>query len=103
MEARKLVDTWLRSLALGEKGVIYYTSYAKCKTLARTLRYHYYHKNPKDNDTHFLAQRETGFQAWLRGKSPYIVATAALGIGIDVLGIIYIVYLEALYSIIDYT
>jgi superfamily II DNA helicase RecQ len=31
------------------------------------------------------------------------VATAALRTGIDVLGIIHVVYLEAPYSIIDYT
>ncbi len=34
MEARKLVDTRLGSLAAGEKGVIYYTSHAKYKALA---------------------------------------------------------------------
>jgi hypothetical protein len=34
MEAKKLVDARLKSLAPREKGVIYYTSYAKCKVLA---------------------------------------------------------------------
>jgi superfamily II DNA helicase RecQ len=102
MEAKKLIDTRLRSLAPGEKGVIYCTSHTKCKTLAQQLGYHYYHGNPKDSDIHFLAQREVGFQAWLRGESLYIVATAALGTGIDVPGITHIVHLEAPYSIIDY-
>jgi hypothetical protein len=55
MKAKKLVDARLKSLALGEKGVIYYTSHAKCKALARQLGYHYYYGNPKDNDAHFLA------------------------------------------------
>ena len=66
MEAKKLVDARLGSLAPGEKGVIYCTSHAKCKALARQLGCHYYHGNPKDSDAHFLAQREAGFQAWLR-------------------------------------
>lgn len=102
MEAKKLVDARLGSLAPGEKGVIYCTSHAKCKVLARQLGCHYYHGNPKDSDAHFLAQREVGFQAWLRGESPYIVATAALGTGIDVPGITHVVHLEAPHSIIDY-
>jgi hypothetical protein len=55
MEARKLVNARLGSLAPGEKGVIYYTSHAKCKALARQLGCHYYYGNPKDSDAHFLA------------------------------------------------
>jgi hypothetical protein len=55
MEAKKLVDTRLKSLVLKEKGVIYCTSYAKYKALARQLRCHYYYRNLKDGDTYFLA------------------------------------------------
>ncbi|PMD63722.1 uncharacterized protein K444DRAFT_522351, partial [Hyaloscypha bicolor E] len=40
---------------------------------------------------------------WLRNESPYIIAIATLGTGINVPGIIYIIYLEAPYSIINYT
>ncbi|KAH6949567.1 P-loop containing nucleoside triphosphate hydrolase protein [Fusarium avenaceum] len=47
-------------------------------------------------------RREEGFQAWVRGKAPYIVATAALGTGIDIAGIIHVIHLEAPFSIIDY-
>jgi superfamily II DNA helicase RecQ len=65
IEAKKLVNARLGSLAPGEKGVIYCTSHAKCKALARQLGCYYYHRNPKDSDAHFLAQREVGFQAWL--------------------------------------
>jgi superfamily II DNA helicase RecQ len=63
MEAKKLVEARLRNLAPGKKGVIYCTSHAKCKVLARQLGCHYYHGNPQDSDAHFLAQREAGFQA----------------------------------------
>ncbi|KFZ11069.1 hypothetical protein V501_04921 [Pseudogymnoascus sp. VKM F-4519 (FW-2642)] len=65
-------------------------------------RCHYYHGNPEDSNAHFLAQREAGFQAWLSGETLYIVATAALGTGIDVLGITHVIHLEAPDSIIDY-
>ena len=63
MEVKKLVDARLESLALRKKGVIYCTSHAKYKALARQLGYYYYHRNPEDSDAHFLAQRKVGFQA----------------------------------------
>ncbi|KAK2667265.1 Helicase, C-terminal, partial [Fusarium oxysporum f. sp. vasinfectum] len=75
---------------------------AKCKALARQLDCHYYHALRDDSDSQFIAQRQEGFQAWLRGEAPYIVATAALGTGIDVAGIIHVIHLEAPFSIIDY-
>ncbi|KAL2201601.1 hypothetical protein CC79DRAFT_1351830 [Sarocladium strictum] len=48
-----------------------------------------------------LAKGEKGV-AWLEGTTLYIVATAALGTGIDVPGIKHVIHLEAPYSIIDY-
>ncbi|RFU71790.1 recq family helicase, partial [Trichoderma arundinaceum] len=103
MEVKKLVEARVGLLAPGEKGVVYCTSHAKCKALARLMDCHYYHGDPNEGgDAHFLAQRESGFQAWLRGETPYIVATAALGTGIDVPGITHVIHLEAPHSIIDY-
>jgi superfamily II DNA helicase RecQ len=55
MEAKKLIGAQLGSLAPGEKGVVYCTSHAKCKVLARQLNCHYYHRNPEDSSAHFLA------------------------------------------------
>lgn len=101
-EVKTLMDSRLEQLEPGEKGVIYCTSHAKCRALARYLDCHYYHSKPEDCDTHFLAQREAGFQSWVRGETPYIVATAALGTGIDVPGITHIIHLDAPHSIIDY-
>lgn len=98
VEVKKLVDARLGSIAAGEKGVIYCTSHAKCKVLAKQLDCHYYHGNPKDSSAHFLAQREAGFQAWVQGETPYIVATAALGTGIDVPGITHVIHLAAFSS-----
>ncbi|WKT53731.1 Helicase superfamily 1/2, ATP-binding domain, partial [Fusarium oxysporum f. sp. vasinfectum] len=84
MEVKRRVEARLPDLSAGEKGIIYCTSQAKCKALARQLDCHYYHALRDDSDSQFIAQREEGFQAWLRGEAPYIVATAALGTGIDV-------------------
>ncbi|EXM14239.1 hypothetical protein FOTG_17350 [Fusarium oxysporum f. sp. vasinfectum 25433] len=84
------------------RGIMEVKRQAKCKALARQLDCHYYHALRDDSDSQFIAQREEGFQAWLRGEAPYIVATAALGTGIDVAGIIHVIHLEAPFSIIDY-
>ena len=65
MEVKKLVDARLGNLTVGGKGVVYCTSHAKCKVLARQLGCHYYHGDPQDSNMHFLAQREAGFQAWV--------------------------------------
>jgi superfamily II DNA helicase RecQ len=102
MEVKRRVEARLPHLSAGEKGIIYCTSQAKCKALARQLGCHYYHALRDNSDSQFIAQREEGFQAWLRGEAPYIVATAALGTGIDVAGIIHVIHLEAPFSIIDY-
>lgn len=85
-EVQKLVESRVAGLAPGEKGVIYCNSHMKCKLLAQRLVSHYYHGNLGDSNAHFFAQREASFQAWLGGETPYIVATGALGTGIDVPG-----------------
>ncbi|PTD02527.1 hypothetical protein HYE67_002946 [Fusarium culmorum] len=103
MEVKRWVEARLPDLSAGEKGIIYCTSQAKCKALARQLGCHHYHALRDDSDSQFIAQHEEGFQAWLRGEAPYVVATAALGTGIDVAGIIHVIHLEAPFSIIDYS
>ncbi|KAL2203436.1 hypothetical protein CC79DRAFT_1390855 [Sarocladium strictum] len=67
-KVKKLVLSRWQDLVKGEKGVVYCASYAN------------------DSNAHFFAQRKEGFQAWLEGTTLYIVATAALGMGIDVPG-----------------
>ncbi|KFX98401.1 hypothetical protein V490_02328 [Pseudogymnoascus sp. VKM F-3557] len=101
-EVQNLVESQVAGFAPREKGVIYYNSHMKCKVLAQRLGCHYYHGNPEDSNAHFVAQREAGFQAWLGGETPYIVATAALGMGIDVPKITHVIHLEAPLTIIHY-
>jgi superfamily II DNA helicase RecQ len=102
LEVSKLVREGVSSAKADEKGVIYCGSRAKCKAMARLLGCHYYHGEPEDFDAHFHAQREAGFHSWLRGETSYIVATAALGTGIDVPGITHIIHLDVPHSLIDY-
>lgn len=102
MEAKKLLDARRKVLKPGQKGIVYCISHAKCKALARHLQCHYYHGVPDSCSAHFMAQREEGFEAWLRGDTPYIVATAALGTGLDMAGIVLVVHVDAPYSLIDY-
>ncbi|KAI3567775.1 hypothetical protein IWW34DRAFT_776865 [Fusarium oxysporum f. sp. albedinis] len=65
MEVKRRVEARLPDLSAGEKGIIYCTSQAKCKALARQLDCHYYHALRDDSDSQFIAQREEGFQAAL--------------------------------------
>lgn len=70
MEAKRLADARLGLMTKsGGKGIVYCASHSKCRALARLLDCHYYHGTPEDSDAHFLAQREAGFQAWLRGRA----------------------------------
>ncbi|KAM6504552.1 hypothetical protein FSOLCH5_015458 [Fusarium solani] len=93
MEVKKLVDSRLRVYRQGRRGSCC-TSHAKCRALARQLSCHYYHAQRDDGDAQFVAQREQGFRAWVNGETPYIVATAALGTGIDVAGIVHVIHLR---------
>jgi superfamily II DNA helicase RecQ len=66
-KAKRLVEAQQLTLLQGEKGIIYCTSHAKCKALALLLRCHDYHASRDDGDLQFLAQRDEGFQAWVKG------------------------------------
>jgi superfamily II DNA helicase RecQ len=72
---------------------VYSRSRDQCERLARELKYAYYHAGAVDN--------EERLKAWLeRGR--LIVATLALGTGVDFLGIIFTLHVDILYGIIDF-
>ncbi|KAK7413947.1 hypothetical protein QQZ08_012559, partial [Neonectria magnoliae] len=102
-EVKQRVQARAGSLKAGDKGIIYCTSRASCKALALQLGCHYYHGDPEDPDADFLAQRELGYVQWKEGKSRYIVATAALGTGLDVAAIVHVIHLDIPHSIVDYS
>jgi superfamily II DNA helicase RecQ len=76
------------------KGVVYSRSRDQCEGLAKELECAYYHARAVDN--------EERLQSWLE-KGRLIVATLALGMGVDFLGIVFILHVDLLYSIIDFT
>jgi superfamily II DNA helicase RecQ len=77
----------------GEKGVVYCHSKQQCEDLAEAIKCAYYHASDV-NRVERLGQ-------WLKNRG-LIVATSALGTGVDFPRIVYIVHVGMPWSIIDY-
>ena len=75
------------------KGVIYSRSRVQCEELARELSCAYYHAGAVDN--------EERLAAWLK-YGGLIVATSALGTGVDFPGIVFILHVDVPYGMIDF-
>jgi superfamily II DNA helicase RecQ len=73
--------------------VVYSRSRAQCEGLAKELECAYYHAGAVDN--------EERLQSWLE-KGGMIVATSALGTGVDFPGIVFILHVDLPYSMIDF-
>jgi superfamily II DNA helicase RecQ len=82
-----------RLLRNGKKGVIYCRSKAQCEELAEELDCGYYHAGVVD--------RAERLQAWLE-EGGFIVATSALGTGVDFPGIVLVVHVGMPWSMIDF-
>ncbi|KAH6984192.1 P-loop containing nucleoside triphosphate hydrolase protein [Ilyonectria sp. MPI-CAGE-AT-0026] len=101
-EVKELVAARAKTLRPGEKGIVFCRSHASCKAVALQLGCCYYHGEPDDPDAAFLAQRDSGFEDWVEGRTPYIVATAALGTGLDVAAVVHIIHLDLPWCILSY-
>ena len=77
----------------GEKGVVYCRSREQCKELAAALGCAFYHAGDMDRARQ-LAQ-------WLKSGG-LIVATSALGTGVDFPGIVYVLHVGMPWSMIDF-
>jgi superfamily II DNA/RNA helicase len=77
----------------GEKGVVYCYSKQQCEDLAEALKCAYYHAGDVD--------RAERLGQWLKDRG-LIIATSALGTGVDFPGIAYIVHVGMPWSMIDY-
>lgn len=84
---------WQRQLRDSKKGVIYCSSKAQCEELARELNCGFYHAGVVD--------RAERLEAWLEDGG-LIVATSALGTGVDFPGIIFILHVGMPWSMIDF-
>ena len=77
----------------GEKGVAYCRSRADTEALAKELECGFVHAGAADN--------EESISQWLE-KGGFIVATSALGTGVDFPGIMFVVHVGIPYGMIDY-
>lgn len=81
-------------LPLGSRGVIYVRSYLQGKIIAKAMECGFY-KATATNKLEVLNQ-------WASGSGGWIVATGALGIGIDIPGIIYVIHVRRPYGLTSF-
>ncbi|KAI9882030.1 MAG: hypothetical protein M1823_006233, partial [Watsoniomyces obsoletus] len=77
----------------GQKGVVYCRSKRQCEEVAEALECGYYHAEVLD--------RGTQLEQWLKDGG-LIVATSALGTGVDFPGVVYILHVGMPWSMIDF-
>ncbi|TKA60633.1 hypothetical protein B0A49_13140 [Cryomyces minteri] len=75
------------------KGIVYSRSRDQCEQLAEAIGCAYYHAHAANN--------EEKLKAWL-DKGGMIVATSALGTGVDFPGIVYVLHVDMPYGMIDF-
>ena len=82
-----------RLLRGGKKGVVYCNSKAQCEAIAAELECAYYHAD--------LVDRTNRLEVWV-AEGGLIVATSALGTGVDFPGIMFVLHVGMPWSMIDY-
>ena len=82
-----------------QKGVVYCRSKEDCELLAEKLGCDFYHAGITDEKV-----RKERLQRWIKGEgnNRWIVATTALGTGIDIPGVVGIVHMEQPYGLVDF-
>jgi superfamily II DNA helicase RecQ len=83
-----------------QKGMMYCRSKQACERLAEKLGCNFYHAG-------MVGRKETRWEIFRRwatgaGRHRWIVATTALGTGIDVRGIVGIVHMKQPYGLVDF-
>lgn len=82
-----------RRQRLGQKGVVYCRSKAQCETIAAALECAHYHAGVWD--------RAERLEGWIRGGG-FIVATSALGTGVDISGIEFVLHVDVPWGMTDF-
>jgi superfamily II DNA helicase RecQ len=80
-------------LAKGEKGVVYCQSKQRTEAIAEMLGCEYYHAG--------IADRAERLAEWIE-KGGLVVATSALGTGVDIAGVVYILHVGMPWSMTDF-
>src|ERR1035438_8279236 len=78
----------------GKRGVVYVRSYATGQVVSEALKCAFYRARADD--------KGEVLQAWVGGAGGWIVATGALGTGINIEGIIYIVHIDRPYGLTSF-
>jgi superfamily II DNA helicase RecQ len=81
-------------LPSGKRGVVYVRSYATGQIISTALQCPFY-KASADNKGALL-------QEWIQGPGGWIVATGALGTGINIEGIVYVVHIDRPYGLTSF-
>ena len=86
---------FIKQLALpsGKKGVVYIHTYAIGKVVSKALQCGFYKAQAEDKGVQL--------QAWIR-EGGWIVATRALGMGINIEGIVYVIHMDRLYGLTSF-
>lgn len=82
------------SLAAGKRGVIYVRSYGTGDKIREVLQCPFY-KARADHKSQVL-------QDWIEGPGGWIVATGALGTGINIEGIVYVIHIDRPYGLTSF-
>jgi superfamily II DNA or RNA helicase len=90
----ELVSDRMDSMSDGRKGIIYCRTKAACKAMAKVIGCDHYFAG--------WEEREVGLSDWLKGKHKFIVATGALGTGVDYPGIVSVIHMNRPYKLIDF-
>ena len=90
----KLVQQLRSRVQTGEKVVVFCRSRTICERLAQTLGCQAYHRT--------LAEKEESLATWIDGLEQVMIATSALGTGIDVNDIRFVVHMDRPHGIMDY-
>jgi superfamily II DNA helicase RecQ len=81
-------------LPLGSWGVIYVRNYIHGESIAEEIHYPFYKATATD--------KQELLEQWTNGSSSWIIATGALGTGINIPGVIYIIYLGQPYGLTNF-
>jgi superfamily II DNA helicase RecQ len=81
-------------LPAGKRGVVYVQSYATGDVVSRALKCRFYKAKAED--------KGEVLQEWIQGPGGWIAATGALGTGINIKGIIYVIYIDRPYGLTSF-
>ena len=81
-------------LPLGSRGVIYVRSYSQGEIIAEAMECGFYKAMATD--------KSEVLNQWASGSSGWIIATGALGTGINIPGIIYVIYVKRPYRLTSF-